>query len=93
LKAARQPQLPDPVSEVAAKLAQDRRRGVCAEALASLEIEAVERLDQSQARDLDQVFELLRGAAIAKRQASRQGKEALHELFLELWVPGRCVSP
>ena len=82
----------DPVPEVAAKLAQDRRRRVGLEAVAALRIEAVERLDQAEARDLDQVFERFGGAAVAKREAPRQGQKAAHELFLELRVASRCVS-
>ena len=77
---------------MAAKLAQDRRRGVGVEALAALRIEAVKRLDQAQARDLDQILERLGGAAVAKREASRQGKEAVNELLLELRVAGRRVA-
>ena len=60
--------------------------------MAALQIEAVKRLDQAQARDLDQILELLRGAAVAKREASRQGKEAVYELFLELRVASRRVA-
>ena len=59
---------------------------------AALRIEAVERLDQAQARDLDQVLERFGGGAVAKREASRQGKEAVNELLLELRVAGRCVA-
>ena len=83
LEGARQPQLPDPVAEVAAKLAEDRRRRVGDEAVAALGVEAVERLDQAEARDLDQVLELLGGAAVAKREGARQGQEAPDQLLLK----------
>ena len=66
---------------MAAKLAQDRRRRVRDERPSALEVEPVERLDEPQAGDLDQVLQLLAGAAVAQRQGPRQGQEATNQLL------------
>ena len=68
LEGPRQPQLPDSVAKVPAKLAENGRRRVGDERGAALGVEAVECLDEAQARDLNQVLELLGGAPIAKRE-------------------------
>ena len=83
LEPSGQAHLPDAVAKVAAKLAQDGRRRVGDERPSALEVEPVERLDEPQAGDLDQVLELLGGPAVAQRQGPRQGQEAANQLLLQ----------
>ena len=92
LEPARQAHLPDAVAEVAPKLAEDRRRRVGDERPAALQVEAVERLDQAEAGDLDQVLELLAGAAVAQRQGARQRQEARDQLLLQRRIPRLGVA-
>ena len=68
LEATRQTNLPDPVAEVPTKLSQDRRRGVGDEARAATFVEAVERLDETEAGDLEQILELLGRPPVAQRE-------------------------
>ena len=76
LEPARQAEDPDPVAEVAAKLAEDRWRGVGREPLAPLRVETIERLEQAQKRYLHQVVALLRGAAVAKGERACKRRKA-----------------
>ena len=64
LEPARHPDRPALVAEVALDLADDRGRGVRRELHAALGVEAVDRLDQADRADLDQVLERL--AAVAE---------------------------
>ena len=45
----------------------------------ALEVEAVDRLDQAEARDLEEVVEGLLGALVAARELARERQEALDE--------------
>ena len=80
LEPARHVDRPGAVAEVALDLADDRRHGVGAEEDPALEVEAVDRLDQADRRDLDQVVELLAAARVAARDRARERQVGLDEL-------------
>ena len=81
LEVARHVQRPSLVAEMALQLAEDRRRGVARELRPAAGLEAVDRLDQAEARDLKQVVEGLVGVRVAQREIARQREETLHELL------------
>ena len=81
LEVARHVQRPALVAEVALELAEDGGRGVARELRAAAGLEAVDGLDQAEARDLEQIVERLVGVAVAQREIAGQRQEALHELF------------
>src|SRR5690606_32093758 len=83
LEAAREMDVPDVVAEVAPQLAEDRRHRVGGERLPAGRIEAVDRLHQADARDLDQVLERLATALVAHRKRPRQGHEPGDELLAD----------
>ena len=62
LQPARDPDRPALVPEVPLDLADDRRGGVRGELDAAVEVEAVDRLDQADRADLDEVVERLAAA-------------------------------
>jgi hypothetical protein len=68
------------VAVVALQLADDRRDGECRELAAALGVEAVDRAEQSDARDLDEVVERLGAAVVAPGEAAGERQEALDEL-------------
>ena len=74
-------QRPALVAEVALQLAQDRGRGVARELRAALGLEAVDGLDQPEARHLDQVVERLVRVGVAQRQVARERQEPLGQLL------------
>src|SRR5690606_8907766 len=80
------------IAKVALELAQDRRRGVAGEAVAQGRIEAVDRLDQAQARDLVQILGRLAAAGVAVGEAARERHEAGDELLLHGGI-ARAVVP
>ena len=92
LEAARHPQRPDAVAEVAAQLAEDRRPGEGRERDAALGVEALERRDEAEAGDLDQVLARLDPAAVAHREAAGEGQEAADELLAGVLVAGAGVA-
>ena len=92
LQTARQAELPDPIAEVASKLAEDRRRRVGRKRLAALGIEAIDRLDQPEACDLHQVVELLGCASVAQGKRSRQRQKAPDQLLLQRGIAGLGVA-
>src|SRR3712207_8947158 len=59
---------------------EDRRDRVAGERDLAGRVEAVDRLDQAQRRDLHEVVERLVGALVAARQLAGQREEALGEL-------------
>ena len=69
------------VAEVALELAEDRGRRVARELGPAFGLEAVDRLDQAKARDLQQVVEGLVGVRVAQGEITGQRQEALRELF------------
>src|SRR5947208_4871913 len=79
LEVAWDPYRPGPVTEMALELAQDRRDGVAGEGDVAIGVEAVDRLDEPERRDLEEVLERLLGALVAARELARQRQEALDE--------------
>ena len=67
---------PARVAEVALDLAEDRRHREARERRAAVELVAVDRLDEPDARHLDQVVDRLAGGAVAPRELARQREEA-----------------
>ena len=81
LEAARQVDLAPAVAEVALELAEDGRRRVARERVPERRVEALDRLDQAQARDLVQVLRRLGAAGVAVGEAARERQEALDQLL------------
>src|SRR5581483_2888177 len=79
---------PGAVAEMPLDLADDRRHGVRPEEDPSLEVEPVDRLDQPDRRDLDEVVELLAAARVPARDRPRERQVHLDEL-----VARALVSP
>ena len=79
LQVARDAHRPGAVAEVALDLAEDGRHRVAGERDLALEVEAVDRLDQAEARDLEEVVEGLLGALVAAGELARERQEALDE--------------
>ena len=79
LEVARHADGPRPVAEVALELAEDRRDGVAREGDVALGVEAVDRLDQAERRDLDEVLQRLLGALVATRELAGERQEALDQ--------------
>ena len=86
LQAAGDAQGPDPVAEVAAQLAEDRRPGEGGEGDAALGVVALQRRDEAEAGDLEQVLAGLDPAAVAHREAAGERQEAPHELLARVLV-------
>ncbi len=84
LQAAGQTHGPDVIAEVPAQLAEDRRHRVRRKGLSSLRVEPVDRLDQSQPGDLDQVVERLGLAPVAHGERARQRHEPRDHLLAQL---------
>ena len=74
LEPARHPDRPALVAEVALDLADDRRRGVRRELHAALGVEPVDRLDQADGGDLDEVVERLAAVAEPAGAVLHQGQ-------------------
>ena len=70
---------PRAVAEVAPDFAQDGRHGVAGERDVAAEVEAIDRLDEPQTGDLEEIVEGLPAPLVAARQPAREGQEALHE--------------
>jgi hypothetical protein len=92
LQATRQAKLPNAVAEVTAKLTEDGRRRVGDERPPALGIEAVKGLDQAQARNLDQVLQLLRGTTVPEGERASERQEAVGELVLQRRIAGLRVA-
>jgi hypothetical protein len=74
-------QRPALVAEVALQLSEDGGGGVARELRPATGLEAIDGLDQAEARDLEQVVERLVGVGVAKREVAGQRQEALDELL------------
>jgi len=74
---------PDPVAEMALQLAEDRRRGEGGEGGAPVGVEAVDRVDETEARDLQEVVEGLARPAVAKGEVFREGQVAADQLLAD----------
>src|SRR5439155_17029293 len=86
------PYRPGPVTEMALELAQDRRDGVAGEGDVAIGVEAVDRLDEPERRDLEEVLERLLGALVAARELARQQQEALDERLARRGVAVALVA-
>ena len=73
LQAAGHAHRPRVVAQVAPDLAQDGRHGVAGERDVAAEVEAIDRLDEPQASDLEEIVEGLTGALVAAGQGAREG--------------------
>ena len=79
LEVARDADRPALVAEVALDLAEDRRHRERRERRLAGRVEAVDRLQQPERRDLDQVVELLAAALVAAGELARQRQEPRDE--------------
>ena len=79
LQVARHAHRPAAVAEVALELAEDRRHCERRERGVAARLEPVDRLQQAQRRDLDEVVERLAAALVAPRELPRERQEALDE--------------
>ena len=61
------------------ELAHDRRDRIGGELRAALQVEAVDRLDQADRRDLDEVLELLAAPGVAPRERLGERKVVLDQ--------------
>src|SRR5205814_3908686 len=81
LQAARHAHGPTLVAEVTLDLADDVRRRIGRELDAAAEVEAVDRLDQPDRADLDEILELLAAVGVATRERSNQRHVLLDQLL------------
>ena len=79
LQVARDADRPALVAEVALELAEDRRHGEGRERGLARRVEAVDRLEQAERGDLDEVVELLAAALVAPRELAGERQEALDQ--------------
>ena len=70
---------PRAVAVVAADLADDRRRGVGRELHAALAVVALDRLEQADPRDLDEVVERLAPVDVARCERTHKPAVAVYE--------------
>ena len=89
LQVARHAHRPALVAEVALELAEDGRDGEARERGLAARVEAVDRLQQPERGDLDQVVERLAAALVAAGELARERQEALHELLARELVAAR----
>ena len=92
LEPARHPDRPALVAEVALDLADDRRGGVRRELDAAVGVEAVDRLDQPDRADLDEVLERLAAVAEAAGAVLDQRQVQVHQRVAG-GVPARRREP
>ena len=86
LELARDAHSPRAVAEVALDLAGDVRRGERRQPQAAVEVEAVDRIDEADRADLDQVVERLAAAGVADRDAAHEGQQALDQFGARRFV-------
>jgi hypothetical protein len=79
LQAAGHAHRPRAVAQVAPDLAHHGRHGVAGERDVAAEVEAIDRLEEPEAGDLEEIVDRLAGVLVAARQGAREGQEALHE--------------
>jgi hypothetical protein len=73
---------------VALQLAEDGRRGEGCEGDSAVGFEAIDRVDQAEAGDLEQVVEGLVGGAVAAGEALGEGEIAPDQLLADRRVLG-----
>jgi hypothetical protein len=66
----------------------DRGHGERGERGSALDVEAVDRLDQAKARDLEQVVERLSGPRIPAGKVARERHEAVNKLLARALISG-----
>ncbi len=93
LEAARNVHRPAAVAEVALDLADDRRHGVRLERHPAVEVEAVDRLDQPDRADLDQVVEWFALAGIATGDRPHERHVLFDQLVARPLVAFLVVCP
>src|SRR6476659_11232920 len=81
LEPSRNAYRPAPVAEVTLDLADDVRRRVSRELDAAVDVEAVDRLDQADRADLDEVFELLAAIGITPSERTDERHVLLDQLL------------
>src|SRR5260221_5449848 len=77
---------PAAIAEVALDLADDHRDRIALELDAALGIEAVDRLDQADRPDLDEILVLLAAACIPARHRAHQREVFLDQTPAGVWV-------
>jgi len=80
LQVARDVKRPALVAEVALQLAEDRRRGVAGKAGTTARLVAVDRLQEPDVGDLDQILDRLVRVRVAQRQVAGEREEPLDQL-------------
>src|SRR5580704_16862958 len=83
---------PPLVAEVTLELAHDSRRGVARELLAHPRLEPGERVEQAEARDLDEIVERLTTVDVAERELARERYEATNEFVPRLGISSLMVG-
>jgi hypothetical protein len=79
LQPARDVECPRLVTEVPSNLAHDRRHGIGRQLDPAVEVETVDRLDQTDRADLDEVLDLLAAARVARGQRPHERQHLLDE--------------
>ena len=79
------------VAEVALELAHDRRHGIRGEREPAVGVVAVDRLDQRERRDLDEIVVLV-AIAVAPREPLGQRQEPRHEFVAGVLVARAAVA-
>ena len=72
--------------------AGDSRDGIGAERGATLDVEAVDGLEEREGRDLFEILERLAAAVIAAGQAAGEREVALDELLAEMGIAGSPIG-
>src|SRR6185437_12849667 len=93
LQAARHAHRPALVAEVPLDLADDVRRYVGRKRDAAVEVEAVDRLDQPDGSDLDEILELLAAVRVTPRERAHERHVLLDQLLPRLQVAVLVVAP
>src|SRR5690349_11172165 len=83
---------PPLVAEVALELTEDRGRREARELVATAGLEAFDRAEQPQRGNLDQIVDRFVGVAVAERQLTGEGKEALRQSLTGLEVAFMVVG-
>src|SRR5690348_3649561 len=78
---------PRDTAEMASQLAQDRGHGKSGKAIASTAVEAIDRLEQAEARDLHEIVDGLAPIHVSTRKAPGERHEMLDQR-----LPGASVA-
>ena len=80
------------ITEMALQLSEDRRRREACEPIAPIRIESIDRLQESETRDLHQIVQRLIRVVVAKRHLADERHESLYELVAGTTIAMR-VAP